>query len=77
MLRTCVKHFQAKTNKQPKQNKEKVRLIFSFDLHVPDLKAVREVLIKEIRKEGGARRLGGAPRGPMQRGLTKLVYPKS
>ncbi|CAK0836956.1 unnamed protein product [Prorocentrum cordatum] len=77
MLGTCVKHYQAKTNKQPKQSKEKVRLIFSFDLHVPDLRAVREVLIKEIKREGGQRKLGGAPRGPLHRGLTKLVYTKS
>ncbi|CAK0822502.1 unnamed protein product, partial [Prorocentrum cordatum] len=50
LLGTCVKHYQAKTNEQPKQNEEKVRRIFSSDLHVPDVKAVREVLAKEIRK---------------------------
>ena len=45
LLGQCVKHYQAKVNTQPKKDKVKVRLIFSFDLHVPDVKAVREVLV--------------------------------
>ena len=75
MFGTAVTHFQAKVNKQPNQKKEKVRLIFSFDLRGHS--AIRDIIVQESKREGGIRRLGGAPRGPMQRELQRLVYPKN
>ena len=73
-LGSCITHFQAKKNKAPNK-KEKVRLIFSFDLHERNMKLIRDIVIAEIKKEGGQRKLGSAPRGPLQRELNRLVHP--
>ncbi|CAK0824286.1 unnamed protein product [Prorocentrum cordatum] len=72
-LGTGIAHFQAKKNKAPNK-KEKVRLIFSFDLHGRNMKLIRDIIIAEIKEEGGQRKLGAAPRGPLQRELNRLVH---
>ena len=75
-LGECITHFQTKKNKQPHQKQEKVRLIFSFDLHVKNMSIVKGIMVREIQKEGGQRKVGSAPRGPLQRELNRLVYPQ-
>ncbi|CAK0891491.1 unnamed protein product, partial [Prorocentrum cordatum] len=71
-LGSCIAHFQAKKNKAPNEE-EKVRLIFSFDLHERNMKLIRGIIIAEIKRDGGQRKLGEAPRGPLQRELNRLL----
>ena len=74
VLGECVPHYQVKKNKQKSaKGPEKCRIIFSMATYDQHARAIRDMLVKEIVKEGGQKKLGAAPRGALERELTRAV----
>ena len=65
-----VKHCKIKETKKKESKQETARLPIAFDPSKADLE---EVLLKAIRLQGGVKKHGAAPRGPLEREAQKLL----
>ncbi|CAK0855799.1 unnamed protein product, partial [Prorocentrum cordatum] len=72
-LGEAVPHLSVKKNKQKSaKGVQKCRIVVAMATD-PHIRTIRDMLVEEIQKEGGQKKLGPAPRGALERELNRVV----